>query len=144
MSTLLTLSSSSSACRVVLLCFKCSVQDRAIRFPRCRYLPKQQIEPSGARSSSSSRGGGQSSGAGGTGRGTGSGAPGTNAAGRGADGAYCYDPWGGWVLENYSLYTTVMAAFVRKAGNMSFKVRRGSSGSPAEGVSRWVCGPLVK
>lgn len=143
MSTLLTLSSSSSTCRVVLLCFKCSVQDRAIRFPRCRYFPKQQIEPSGARSSSS-RGGGQSSGAGGTGRGTGSGAPGTNAAGRGTNGAYCYDPWGGWVLENYSLYTTVMAAFVRKAGNMSFKVRRGISGSPQK-VFRGVCVvPLVK
>lgn len=46
-----------------------------------------------------------------------------NAAGRGNNGAYCYDPWGGWVLENYSLYTTVLAAFVRKTGSMSFKVR---------------------
>lgn len=36
---------------------------------------------------------------------------------------YGFDPWGGWVLENYSLYTTVLAAFMRKAGNMSFKVR---------------------
>lgn len=92
-------------------------------------FPKQLIEPSGA-SASGSRGGGQSQAGAGTGRRNSGGVPGANAAGRG-DGAYCYDPWGGWVLENYSLYTTVLAAFVRQAGNMSFKVGggRGLGGS---------------
>lgn len=37
-------------------------------------------------------------------------------------GGYSYDPWGAWVLENYSLYTTILTAFVRKVGSMSFKV----------------------
>lgn len=48
------------------------------------------------------------------------------AAGR--RGAYSYDPWAAWVLENYSFYTTLLAAFTRKATNMSFKVRPGRSG----------------
>lgn len=92
-------------------------------FPGPVRFPKKQIEPSGALAGSS-RGGNQAAGAGGTGRGGGGGGhSGATAAGRRDSGVYCYDPWGGWVLENYSLYTTVLAAFVRKVGNMSFKVR---------------------
>ena len=43
--------------------------------------------------------------------------------GRGRGGSFACDPWAVWVLENYSLYTTILAAFTRKAVNMSFKVR---------------------
>ncbi len=108
---------------------------------------KKQIEPSGGpppAGSSSNRGGAgdqgsQTAGTGGrastgsrraSGGGGGGGhrAAGAGGAGRRGENEYCYDPWGGWVLENYSLYTTLLAAFVRKAGTMSFKVRRGSGG----------------
>ncbi|CAM9820215.1 unnamed protein product [Ectocarpus sp. 12 AP-2014] len=74
-----------------------------------------QIEPSransgGIRQSRTSRGGSGASSAGARGR---------------EVGGYSYDPWGAWVLENYSLYTTALAAFVRKVGSMSFKVNDG-------------------
>ncbi|CAM9376133.1 unnamed protein product [Ectocarpus sp. 4 AP-2014] len=74
-----------------------------------------QIEPSRANS-----GGGRQTG---TSRG-GSGASAAGAREREV-GGYSSDPWGAWVLENYSLYTTVLAAFVRKVGSMSFKVNDG-------------------
>lgn len=53
--------------------------------------------------------------------GRGSGTPG--GGGRGG-GSFSYEPWAGWVLENYGLYTTILAAFTRKAANMSLKVGR--------------------
>lgn len=56
------------------------------------------------------------------------------AAGR--RGAYSYDPWAAWVLENYSFYTTLLAAFTRKATSMSFKVRPGRS-RVGGGCSHW-------
>ncbi|CAM9110880.1 unnamed protein product [Scytosiphon promiscuus] len=52
---------------------------------------------------------------------------GTPRRGGGSSNEFSYDPWGAWVLENYSLYTTILAAFVRKAGSMSFKVHDRSS-----------------
>lgn len=36
---------------------------------------------------------------------------------------YRPDPWSAWVLENYSLYSTLLVAFVRKTMDMSLKVR---------------------
>eukprot|EP00903_Cladosiphon_okamuranus_P016315 g15047.t1 len=84
-----------------------------------------QVEPAGG-SASGSCGGGQFRAGSGTARRSSGGGPSASAAGMG-HGAYCYDPWGAWVLENYSLYTTLLVAFVRKTGNMSFKVNDGSS-----------------
>lgn len=75
-------------------------------------LTMKRIEPYRANG-----GGGRQTG---TSRG-GSGASAAGARGREVSG-YSHDPWGAWVLENYSLYTTVLAAFVRKVGSMSFKV----------------------
>ncbi|CAN0090799.1 unnamed protein product [Pylaiella littoralis] len=82
----------------------------------------------GHRADQNRAGGGHASRGGGDGGGGGGGgAPGAGPGGSG-DG-YSYDPWGAWVLENYSLYTTLLVAFARKAGSsMSFKTNNGSRG----------------
>lgn len=40
----------------------------------------------------------------------------------GRRGTFSEELWAGWVLENYSLYMTILAAFTRNAANMPFKV----------------------
>ena len=65
---------------------------------------------------------------GGRGPGTPGGGGGGGSGPRGRGGSFSYEPWAGWVLENYSLYTTVLAAFTRKAANMSLKVRDNFTG----------------
>lgn len=58
-------------------------------------------------------------------RGHGGGGCGGGHAGRGDTGL---QHWASWVLDNYSLYTCLFVAFVRKSVNMSFKVPAGSDG----------------